>query len=103
MYGTTPPPQAPPARGSRAPPAPDGPGRDRYPSPGLVFRHGTPVTPLAVAQEADAGVAGDATALALVVEVVAGDPQARGGDQHVIGTQPARPRVPAGRAPGVLQ
>src|SRR6266704_3852275 len=56
-----------------------------------------------VGQEADPRVPGGAAAHGRALEVVAGDPQARAGKQHVVRAQPACPGVQPGGLPCVLQ
>src|SRR5215469_1185339 len=71
-----------------------------------VIRHARPLNCvtamiLAVWQEADPRVTRDAAAGGVPAEVVAGDPQAGVGEQHVIRAVPAGPAVQARLARGV--
>src|SRR5215831_19568188 len=58
---------------------------------------------LVAGEETDPGVAGDAAAGDRAGEVVAGDPQACGGAQHVVRAVPAGPAVAALGAVGLRQ
>src|SRR5215471_4151665 len=58
---------------------------------------------LGVGKETDPGVADDIAAGDRAIKVVAGDPEARGGAQHVVRAEPPGPAVAALRAVGVPQ
>src|SRR5450631_1581688 len=55
---------------------------------------------LSVREEADAGPVGERAALVGAIQVIAGYPQARAGDQHVVGTEPASPGGVVGQRAG---
>src|SRR5215471_15398250 len=90
--------------GSRRTPGPPGrPGSPRRAEPFSPPPGTAPAPALGqVRQEAQAGEAGLAAAGGPAAEVIAGDPQPRAGDQHVVRPVPARPGVQPGGAGGVL-